>query len=102
MTHFVRVLNNKVTDVIVADQEFVDRITEMEAAHWVQSSSAGRGWNYDPQAQVFYPAQPYSSWTLDKSSWTWVSPKDKPDDGKDYVWYPSIENWAEPDDSIET
>ena len=102
MTHFARVVNNKVTDVIVADQEFVDGITEMEAAHWVQSSSAGKGWNYDPDSQVFYAFQPYPSWTLDKESWTWVAPKDKPDDGKDYIWYESIENWAEPDDSIET
>jgi hypothetical protein len=102
MTHFARVKDDKVTDVIVADQEFVDGITEMEAAHWVQSSSASKGGNYDPQAQVFYPAQPYSSWTLDKSSWTWVAPKEEPDNGKDYVWYESLENWSEPDDYIET
>jgi hypothetical protein len=101
MTHFARVFNNKVTDVIVADQEFVDGITEMEAAHWVESSSAGNGWNYDPNTQVFYASQPYPSWTLDKDTWTWVAPKDKPDDGKEYSWYESINNWAEPDPSIE-
>jgi hypothetical protein len=102
MTYFARVFNNKVTDVIVADQEFVDGITEMEPANWIQSSSAGKGWNYDSTSQVFYASQPYPTWTLDKDSWTWVAPKDKPDDGKDYVWYESIENWSEPDDYIET
>ena len=25
----------------------------------------------------------------------------KYDDGKEYVWYESIENWSEPDESIE-
>ena len=102
MTHFARVFNNKVTDVIVADQEFIDGITEMEAAHWVESSSICKGWNYDPQAQVFYPPQSYPSWTLDKDTWTWVAPKDKPDDGKEYMWYESINNWAEADPSIGT
>jgi len=101
MTHFGRVVDNKVTTVIVADQEFIDGITEMEVAHWVESSILGRDWNYDPRGQVFYPPQPYPTWTLDKDSWTWVAPKDKPNDGKDYVWYESIENWSEPDEYIE-
>jgi len=95
MTYFARVFNNKVTDVIVADQEFVDGITEMEAANWMQSSSAGKGWNYDPTSQVFYASQPYPSWTLDKDVWTWIAPKDKPDDEKHYTWDESNKEWVE-------
>lgn len=101
MTNFARVVDNKVTTVIVADQSFIDGITEMEAAHWVQSSSAGKGGNYDSNSQVFYASQPYPSWTLDKGSWTWVAPQDKPDDGKDYVWHEFIENWSELGEYIE-
>jgi hypothetical protein len=99
--NFARVLNNKVTTVIIADQFFIDSITEMEPAQWIESSTAQSGWNYDASAEVFYPAQPYATWTLDKDSWTWVAPKDKPDDGKDYIWYESLENWSEPDEYIE-
>ena len=93
MTNFARVVDNKVTTVIVADQSFIDGITEMEAAHWVQSSSAGKGGNYDSNSQVFYAPQPYPSWTLNKETWTWVPPIRKPDDGKDYVWYESTGSW---------
>ena len=101
MTYFARIANNKVTDVIVADQAFVDNITEMEVAFWKESSTAGVGWNYDANDDVFYAQQPYPTWTLDKDTWTWVAPKEKPDDGKEYVWYESIEYWAEPDEYID-
>ena len=94
MTHFARVKDNKVTDVIVADQEFVDGITEMEAAHWVQSSSADKGWNYDPASQVFYASQPYTSWTLDRDSWTWVAPIAHPENGSIYKWDEGDQEWV--------
>ena len=100
MTNYARVKDNKVTDVRVADQAFIDGITETEPAFWKESPIAGVGWNYDANDDVFYAQQPYPTWTLDKDTWTWVAPKDKPDDGKEYVWYESIENWSAPAEYI--
>jgi len=95
MTYFARVFENKITTVIVADQSFVDGITEMEAAQWVANPPAGKGWNYDPTSEVFYASQPHPSWTLNKETWTWVAPKDKPDDGKHYSWDEPNKEWLE-------
>lgn len=41
---------------------------------------AGRGSVYDPTNDVFHNQQPFSSWTLDTTTWTWEPP----------VAYPSI------------
>ena len=38
MAHFAKVIDGKVTKVIVADQEFIDNLVEVEAGLWVQTS----------------------------------------------------------------
>ena len=47
---------------------------------------AGVNYVYDTDNDVFYTEQPYASWTLNNSKWTWEAPLDYPNDGKDYVW----------------
>ena len=39
---------------------------------------AGIGFTYDPVNDVFYAPQPYPSWILDQTKWTWVAPVSKP------------------------
>ena len=56
---------------------------------------AGIGFTYDPDKDVFIEPQPYNSWTLDESKWQWKAPKDKPDDGKDYIWNENKGEWEE-------
>jgi hypothetical protein len=46
---------------------------------------AGIGYTYDSINDVFYPPQPYASWTL-SSDWVWEAPIDYPDDGNAYIW----------------
>ena len=81
MSHFAKVVNNIVTQVIVAEQDFVDT----QDGTWVQTSYntyggvhsggktplrknyAGIGSTYDSTKDAFYSPQPYLSWTLDES-----------------------------------
>ena len=106
MAHYAKVENNLVTNVIVAEQEFIDT----QDGTWVQTSYntrgnvhygqdkeeddgvalrgnyAGIGDTYDSTNDVFYEPKPYASWTLGTNSWLWNAPINHPDDGNYYIW----------------
>ena len=46
---------------------------------------AGIGFTYDTENDVFYPPQPYPSWTL-SADWVWEAPVAYPTDGQSYSW----------------
>ena len=46
---------------------------------------AGIGYTYDSINDVFYPPQPFGSWTL-SDNWVWEAPIDYPDDDNNYIW----------------
>ena len=120
MAHFAKVLNGKVTQVIVAEQDFIDSMIDTSAGTWIQTSYntsggvyyqansttqsddqskalrynyAGIGYTYDAEADAFYGTQPYPSWTLNTTSYTWEAPSAMPDDGEKYVWNESTTTW---------
>lgn len=53
---------------------------------------AGIGFIWDEINNVFYPPQPYSSWTLN-SNWVWEAPVAYPDDDQEYQWNESSQSW---------
>jgi hypothetical protein len=112
MSHFAKVLDGKVTQVIVAEKEFFDTFVDSSPGTWLQTSYnthgnqhpegrplrgnyAGIGYTYDATNDVFYALQPYPSWTLNNTTWLWEAPVAMPTDGKAYKWNESITNWEE-------
>jgi hypothetical protein len=112
MSHFAKVTDGKVVQVIVAEKEFFDTFVDTSAGTWLQTSYntlanqhpegrplrgnyAGIGYTYDATNDVFYAPQPYPSWTLNNTTWTWEAPVAMPTDGKMYKWNESITNWEE-------
>jgi hypothetical protein len=113
MSHFAKVLNGKVIQVIVAEPEFFNTFIDSSAGEWVQTSYntygnqhknggtplrgnyAGVGYTYDKQNDVFYAPQPFASWVLNQSTWLWEAPTPMPADGKIYDWNESLLNWVE-------
>lgn len=107
MAHFAKIENNIVTQVIVADQDLINLLD----GEWVQTSYnttgnthvlggtplrgnyAGIGFIYDRKNDVFYPPKPFNSWTMDNTSWSWVPPIPKPDDGLEYIWDEPSKTW---------
>jgi hypothetical protein len=108
-----------VTDVISAEQEFVDT----QPGFWVQTSYntygnvhyapsppaaprtpdglpplrgnyAGIGYTYDIPNDVFYAPQPYPSWILNESTWLWEAPVPYPTDGGNYYWDEATLSWV--------
>jgi hypothetical protein len=112
MGHFAKVIDNKVTQVIVAEPEFFNTFVDSSAGTWIQTSYnthanqhpenrplrgnyAGIGYTYDAINDVFYAPQPYASWVLDNSTWTWKAPVSMPVDGKFYNWDEATISWKE-------
>jgi hypothetical protein len=110
MSHYAQVKNGTVQQVIVAEADFIATLSD--AADWIQTSYrtrgnqhpegrplrgnyAGAGYTYDARHDVFYPAQPYASWTLNTSTWTWQSPVAYPDDNESYRWDESTQTWIQ-------
>lgn len=115
MSHYAQILDGKVVQVIVAEQDVVDNLT----GEWVKTSYntrgnvhydsdgnpdggvalrgnyAGLGYIYDRNNDVFYPPQPYPSYILNNSTWSWESPVPYPNDGKKYNWDEETISWVE-------
>lgn len=97
MAHYAKVESGIVTEVIVAEQDFIDTLD----GTWVQTSYnsnirrnyAGIGMVYDSTRDVFYAQQPYASWTFDETNLLWEPPVPAPDDGNLYTWNEATTSW---------
>jgi len=103
MSHFAKIDNNNiVTEVIVAEQNFINSGAVGDSFLWVQTSYnnnfrknyAGVGYTYDSDLDAFYAPQPYPSWTLNEDTCQWGAPVAYPDDDKHYGWDEEVQNWA--------
>lgn len=81
MSHFAKVHNGKVINVIVAELEFFNTFIDSSPGNWIQTSYngtirknyAGIGYTYDRVRDAFIPPQPTEgSWTLDEATCQWV------------------------------
>jgi hypothetical protein len=113
MGHYAKVLNGKVQQVIVAEAEFFETFVDSSPGAWIQTSYntiggkhtqggtplrgnyAGIGYTYDQANDVFYAPQPFASWVLDQSDWTWKAPVSMPVDGKLYEWDENSKSWKD-------
>ncbi len=103
MSHFAKVENGVVTQVIVAEQDFINSGHVGDSFLWVQTSYngnfrknyAGIGFVYDKVRDAFYEPQPYPSWTLDEDTCHWQPPVPMPTDDKMYDWDEATTNWVE-------
>ena len=113
MSHFAKVINGIVEQVIVAEQDVID--SGIFGQGWVQTSYntyggqhpdnrplrknyAGIGYTYDSQKDAFIAPKPYPSWLLDEESCLWGSPVPMPTDDKRYSWDEATILWIESND----
>ena len=112
MSHFAKVCDGKVVQVIVAEQEFFETFVDTSPGEWIQTSYntrggqhpegrplrknyAGIGFTYDREKDAFIPPQPYASWLLDEETCLWNPPSPMPVDDKDYMWDEPTLSWVE-------
>ena len=101
MTHFAKVQDSIVTQVIVAEPEFFNTFVDSSAGEWIQTSYngsirknyAGIGFTYDTELDAFIPPQPYDSWVLNEETCNWESPVPYPTDSNQYKWNEETQSW---------
>jgi len=117
LSHFAKIENSIVNQVIVADQDVID--SGMFGAGWVQTSYntrggihygqdgqpdggvalrknyAGIGYTYDAGRDAFIAPQPFLSWVLNEQTCRWEAPIPMPKDGKMYQWDEPSLSWVE-------
>ena len=117
MSHFAKVLDGRVIQVIVAEPDFFDTFVDSSPGQWLQTSYntrenihygpngqpdggvalrgnyAGLGYTYDAVNDVFYAPQPFPSWVLNQATWVWSAPVTYPTDGQLYVWDEPTVSW---------
>lgn len=126
MSHFAKVNNGIVEQVIVAEPEFFDTFVDNSPGQWIQTSYntrggkhydpetgelsadqtkalrknyAGVGFTYDAAKDAFIPPKPFNSWLLDEDTCLWNAPVAYPDDGGLYQWNEETTSWdAVPED----
>lgn len=59
----------------------------------LRKNYAGVGFTYDVIKDAFIPPQPFSSWTLNTTTFLWESPVAHPDDGNSYEWNEDNQTW---------
>lgn len=112
MSHFAKVIDGIVTEVLVIEQDVIDTGLFGDPALWVQTSYntfggqhpngtplrknfAGIGFSYDAERDAFIPPQTFPSWMLDEETCFWVAPVPYPNDNKVYRWNEEIQIWEE-------
>jgi hypothetical protein len=111
MTHFAKVENGTVTQVIVAEQDFINTGHLGDPSSWIQTSYntrggvhlnggtplrknfAGIGYSYNADLDAFIPPKIAESWIIDEDTGQWRAPIDYPTDGEEYSWNEETLSW---------
>ena len=118
MTHFAKICDGKVVQVIVAEPDFFNTFVDSSPGQWLQTSYntrggvhygadgepdggtalrgnyAGVGYSYDAANDVFYAPQPFASWVLNQTTWQWEPLVAYPTDGLQYSWDEAATAWV--------
>ena len=112
MSHFAKVVDGVVTQVIVAEPEFFNTFVDSSPGEWVQTSYnthggqhpedrplrknyAGIGYTYDRTRDAFIPPKPFASWVLNEDTCLWDAPVAYPTDDGSYQWDEETAAWVE-------
>jgi len=111
MSHYAKVNNGIVQQVIVAEAEFFESFIDTSPGSWIQTSYntkggvhslggtplrknfAGVGYSYDHILDAFIPPKPFASWILDTETCLWNAPVAYPTDDEEYRWNESTTSW---------
>lgn len=117
MSHFAKVEDGIVTQVLVIEQDVIDTGLFGDPVLWVQTSYntsggvhygadglpdggtplrknyAGVGFTYDSARDAFIPPKPFASWTLNEQTCLWDAPVERPVDGANYLWDETLLTW---------
>jgi hypothetical protein len=100
MAQYAKIENNQVTNIIVADQNFINSGAVGNPAKWIEVQNVdgvnihyvGIGFTYDAVANAFTSPKPFDSWILVDTAW--VAPVDMPQGNDHYIWDELTVSWV--------
>jgi hypothetical protein len=123
MSHFAKVCDGVVLNVIVAEPEFFEGFVDTIPGDYIQCSYNTRGgihyqpnsndpsedqskalrknfpskgWSYNSTLDAFIPPKTYPSWQLNEETCLWESPTARPVvAGKEFRWDETTTSWVE-------
>ena len=99
MGYYAKIEDDRVTQIIVSDASPEDGNEWLETTRDTsfRGNFGNMGSVYDRDKDVFYPEQPYPSWVLDESIYSWKPPIAWPDreDVDKVVWDEDTTSWKE-------
>ena len=106
MAHFAKIVNGKVVEVLVVDNEHESYgekyLNDLGLdGKWVQTSYnsnfgkkfATPGDDYLEGSQSFKSPSPYASWTFNEEKWEWEAPVSRPTGPEVYNWDEASQSW---------
>ena len=106
MSHFAKIENGVVTQVIVATQEEINSERHGDAFLWTQCSYNSNfggaypsiGYTYNKETNIFTEPKPFDSWILVNNSWEAPKPIPEIDDPQTessiiYAWNETTQVW---------
>jgi hypothetical protein len=101
--YWAKVNKGIVQKVIVAEPEFFDTYVDDSPGQWIETKMdgsirknyAGIGFSYDSTRDAFIPQKLYASWILNEETCLWEAPVAYPEDGNDYDWNETDQQWDE-------
>lgn len=111
MAHFAKLDSNNLVekvevvsnDIATTEQAGIDFLNNLYNTNdvWKQTSYnnnirknfAGIGFTYDETRDAFIPPKPYNSWVLNETTCLWEAPVSYPDDGQEYKWNETNQQW---------
>lgn len=118
MSHYAKIVDGIVTQVVVAEDDFFNSFVNETSDQWIQTSYntkggiyygkngpanefgrqrknyAGIGYTYDATRDAFIPPQPFPSWVLNENTCLWNAPVPMPTDGQLYFWDEPTTTWV--------
>lgn len=97
MSHYAKITNGIVEQVIRSEKEFIENLD----GEWIQTSYngsirknyAGIGFTYNTELDAFIPPQTYASWILNEDTCKWEAPVPYPADSNEYIWNEETQSW---------
>lgn len=111
MSHYAKVLDGIVINLIVAEPDFFQTFVDTSPGEWIQTSYntkggvhllggtplrknyAGIGYTYDRIRDAFIPPKPFLSWILNEETCLWEAPVPIPNDKNYYFWNEQTLSW---------
>jgi hypothetical protein len=104
MSHFAKIINGFITEIIEATIEQINSGEFGDPAQFVITNGNGDrrkpyvgsvGYTYDVEHDAFVPPKTYPTWVYDYELGSWKPPVPFPEEAKPWLWSEATQSWVD-------